>query len=95
MKRSCAAKWAFGILIAIFSLTCVNGVLADEKTFVGQVNDNYQLVTSSQVYEIDDTAAGNDLAENHINAKVKVTGTLDERDSMKIITVVKFQVLSE
>jgi hypothetical protein len=35
------------------------------------------------------------LAENHISAKVKVTGNLEERDEMKIITVSDYQLLSE
>lgn len=95
MKRSHHIKWTVAILIALFTLVSVSAALAAEKTLVGKVNDNYQLVTTDQVYEIADTAEGNELAENHISAKVKVTGTLEERDGMKIITVTNYQVLSE
>ncbi|MDA8142077.1 MAG: hypothetical protein M0036_25800 [Desulfobacteraceae bacterium] len=83
------------LLAALFVLIGAHTVLAAEKTLIGKVNDNFQLVTSDQVYEIADTAEGNDLAENHVSAKVKVTGTLEERDGMKIITVISFKVISE
>jgi hypothetical protein len=69
--------------------------LAGQVTLVGEVNDNYQLVANGQIYEIADTAKGNDMAENYISAKVKVTGTVEEGNDMKTLTVVSFEVMPE
>jgi hypothetical protein len=76
-------------------LVFAGAALAAEKIVVGQVNDNYQIIANGQIYEIADTATGGDLAENHVNAKVQVKGTVEERDDMKIITVISYKVLSE
>lgn len=95
MKRSNKTRWTIAVLFAAMLAALSATAWAAEKVIVGEVNDNYQIVTASQIYEIADTPAGNDLAENHISAKVKVVGTLEERDGMKIVTVRSFQVLSE
>lgn len=95
MKRRQMIPWIIAALCMIFWTLGAATVLAADQTVVGTVNDNYQLVTSGQTYEIADTAEGNDLAENHISAKVKVTGKVEERDDMKIITIISYQVLSE
>jgi hypothetical protein len=69
--------------------------LAGQVTLVGEVNDNYQLVANGQIYEIADTPKGNDMAENYISAKVKVTGTVEEGNDMKTLTVVSFEVMPD
>lgn len=69
--------------------------LAGELTLIGEVNDNYQLVANGQIYEIADTPKGNELAENYISAKVKVTGSVEESNDMKTLTVAAFEVLPE
>ncbi len=85
-----------GTLLAIlFLLSTAVPSLAGDVTLVGEVNDNYQLVSNGQIYEIADTAKGNDMAENFINAKVKVTGSVDDSADMKILTVVAFEVIPE
>jgi hypothetical protein len=81
-------------LIAISSLL-VLPVQAVESKFVGEVNDNYQLVTDDQIYEIDENEIGNKLVYDHIGDRVEVTGTLKEVNDMKIITVISFVVISE
>ena len=94
MKSVRSLKWT--AIIAVTLLTFLaTGALAAEKTIVGEINDNYQLVAGGQVYDIADTAEGNDLAENHIAEKVEVTGTVEEHDDMKVITVTSYKVLSE
>jgi hypothetical protein len=96
MRRVHDIKWMMAVVVIVFfSAVSVHAALAAEKTLIGKVNDNYQLVTDNQIYEIADTAEGNDLAENHISAKVRVTGSMEERDGMKIITVISYQVLSD
>jgi hypothetical protein len=96
MKRVHKTNWMISVLfVAMLAAFLAIPAWAAEKSIVGEVNDNYQLVTAGQIYEIADTPAGNDLAENHINDKVKVIGTVEEHDNMKIITVQSYQVLSE
>ena len=94
MKSVRSLQWTAIIAVALLTLLATSA-LAAEKTIVGEINDNYQLVAGGQVYDIADTAEGNDLAENHIAEKVEVTGTVEEHDDMKVITVTSYKVLSE
>ena len=85
-----------GIALAILLFfSTAMPALAGQVTLVGEVNDNYQLVANGQIYEIADTPKGNDMAENYISAKVKVTGMVEEDNDMKTLTVVSFEVMPE
>lgn len=95
MKKARPCGWTIAIAAMTLLTLFAGGALAGQKTLVGEINDNYQLVVGDQTYDIADTAEGNDLAENHINEKVQVTGTVEERDDIKIITIVSFKVLNE
>ena len=87
---------AIGTALAIFFILCtVVPAIAGAVTLIGEVNDNYQLVSNGQIYEIADTPKGNELAENFISAKVKVTGSVEESNDMKILTVTAFEVIPE
>ena len=94
MVRSVKIKLT-AFLLFLLVLSMVSIVHAGNVTVTGVVNDNYQIVTDGQIYEIADTPEGNELSENHISAKVKVTGMLQENEDLKIITVVSYQVLAE
>ena len=83
------------VLTILVSLFLAAPALAGEMTLIGEVNDNYQLVSDGQIYEIADTPKGNEMAENFISAKVKVTGSVEEKNEMKTITVVNFEVIPE
>jgi hypothetical protein len=85
-----------GMALAVLLLFCTAmPVLAGQVTLIGEINDNYQLVADGQIYEIADTPEGNQLAENYISAKVKVTGSVEENNDMKTLTVVSFEVMPE
>lgn len=95
MKKYRKAQF-IGMALAIIFLFCAAApALAGKVTLMGEVNDNYQLDASGQIYEIADTPKGNDLAENYISAKVKVTGTVEESNDTKTITVEAFEVIPE
>jgi len=64
-------------------------------TIVGEVNYFYQIMADGQIYEVANTAMGDDLVLNHIAKKVEVTGTVEEKEEMKIITVKSFKNYSE
>jgi len=94
--RNCHRIHFIGVVLATFlCLSMVVPALAGDVTLVGEVNDNYQLVSDGQIYEIADTPKGNEMAENFISAKVKVTGTVEEKNEMKTITVANFEVVPE
>jgi hypothetical protein len=86
------------ILICFLSLAMISGMAGaqqEEVTLIGEINDTYHLVADGEIYEIDDTAVGNDLAQNYVSMKVKVTGTIREGYEIRIITVSSFEVVEE
>jgi hypothetical protein len=86
----------FGLFALVFTVAfCLQAAIAEEVTLVGEVNDNFQLVADNEIYEIAETPAGDDLVANHVAEKVAVTGTVEEDDEFKIITVTSFEVVSE
>jgi hypothetical protein len=84
------------IVAAMLTILPLAATAGDATTIEGEVNDSYQIVASDgQVYEVTDTTQGNDLVENHIGEKVKVTGTVEQEGDVKVITITTFQVLEE
>jgi hypothetical protein len=81
----------FSITFLFFSYS----VFAGDITIVGEVNDTQQIVANGKIYEVADTEKGDDLVMNYIAEKVEVTGTVEEKDDMTIITVKSFKVVSE
>ena len=68
---------------------------AGDITIVGEVNDTQQIVAEGQIYEVANTPMGDDLVLNYIAVKVKVTGKVEEKEDMKIITVKSFNAVPE
>ena len=89
------------VLVALIAVMMVLGaplavLAAEQVTIQGEVNDSYQIVDANgQVYEVADTAQGNALVENHIGEKAKVTGTIQQDQDVKIISVTTFEILPE
>ena len=89
--------------IIFFGLLCISAsflvfsyiAFAGDITIVGEVNDTQQIVADGQIYEVANTPAGDDLVINYIAVKVKVTGTVEEKEDMKIITVKSFSAVPE
>ena len=85
------------VMAVILAVGAPLAVMAAESvTIQGEVNDSYQIVDASgQIYEVADTVQGNALVENHIGEKAKVTGTLEQDQDVKIISVTTFEILAE
>jgi len=81
--------------ILLFIWIFVTPCLADEVTIIGEVNDNYQIVADGQIYEVAENAIGVDLVKKYISQTVRVTGTIEEKEDVKIITVTSFKVVTE
>ena len=85
------------VLVMFFAVVCIPmvGLAAESVNIEGEVGDNYQIVANNgQIYEIADTTQGNDLAENHLGEKVKVTGTLEKDGDIQVITVMSFEMIA-
>lgn len=95
MKKETKNKLVRLTMVMLVLFCMAAPAFAAEMTLIGEVNDNYQLESDGQVYEIADTPKGNEMAENFISTKVKVTGTVEEKDNVKTITVVNFEVMPE
>lgn len=89
-------KRLIGVLLMLLLAAPLAATAADPMTIEGQVNENYQIVDATgQIYEVADTTAGNELVENHIGEKAKVTGTIELDQDVKIITVTAFTIIAD
>jgi hypothetical protein len=79
------------VMVAVMPLAAA---AMDSATIEGEVNDSYQVVASDgQVYEILESPQGNELVDNHVGEKVKVTGTVQEEGDVKTIGVTSFTII--
>lgn len=93
MKSSLGIK---AILFALASVLVIAGLaMAADVTLIGEVNDNYQIVADGAIYEIADTQKGNELVDNYVSYRVEISGTVEEVDDMKILTVVSYKLLND
>jgi hypothetical protein len=83
------------LCISVTFLVFSYRAFAGDITIIGEVNDTQQIVAEGQIYEVASTPKGDDLVLNYIAVKVKVTGTVEEKEDMKIITVKSFNAVPE
>ena len=92
-------KPRYGVKVFVLSLVVLivtaGWALASETTLIGEVNDNYQIVADGQIYEIADTQKGNELVDNYVSYRVEVTGSVEEIDDVKVLTVVSYKLLGD
>ena len=97
MKKNKNKKYLFIGFLAMLMIAFLSGpaISADSVTILGIVNASYQIVTDNdQVYEIAESEKGDELIEL-VDKKVKVTGTVEEDDGTKVITVTSYEVIEE
>ena len=87
----CAALAFFMVLI----LGSYSAPAFDIVTIVGEINSSNQIIVEGEIYEVDDTPQGDDLVENYIGKKVKVTGKLRIEGDMRILEVTNFELVRE
>ena len=51
--------------------------------YINRVNYSYQIRANDQIYEVSNTAMGDQLVMNHIAKKVEVTGTVEDNNEVK------------
>ena len=70
-------------------------ISVESATIVGTVNDDYQIVTADEnVYEVAETEKGDEVV-GLVGKKVKVTGTVEDSEGAKIISVTAYEVLGD
>ena len=86
----------FAVLLTL-SVFLPGPVIAEPTTvtIVGEVNDQYQIVTKDgTIYEIADTELGEEVLK-FIGAVVEVTGDVIEEDGVKVLDVKSFKAKEE
>ena len=93
--KSIKMKKLVGLLIMVMvTIVPFTAAASDSATIEGEINDSYQIVgRDGQVYEVLDTPQGNELVDNHVGEKVKVTGTVQEEGTVKTISVTTFTLI--
>jgi hypothetical protein len=76
------------VLVAMLAGT---GLLAAEVTITGTISEEGIVADDGQVYEVAENDKGEELMEL-VNKKVQVTGTVEELEGKKVITVIGFEV---
>lgn len=85
------------VLLAVSMVIAFAGTaISMEVTVTGEINDEYQLIAKDgTIYEIADTAAGNELV-TYIGSVAEVVGTVQEdEEGVKILSVSSFKILAE
>ena len=94
MNRNAVIAQIIAIVLLVVLIVGASSVSAfDVVTIIGEVNGTGQIIVGEEIYEVDDTPQGNDLVENYIGQKVKVTAKLRIEGDMRILDVAKFEVV--
>ena len=81
--------------ITLFGTNLFPPLATDMVTIIGEVNETNQIVVEGDIYEVDDTPAGDDLVKNYIHQTVQVSGKLSIEGDMRIIAVKSFKIIKK
>jgi hypothetical protein len=95
MKKN-GRRFIIGILaLAFITFLSLPALSADTRTITGTVNDYYQIETDDgTVYDVVENEKGDEVAEQ-VGMRVKVTGTVEEDEDMKLINITSYTILGE
>ena len=95
MKKNKKFLFVGFLAMLMFALLCGPAISSETVIIVGTVNDNYEIVTDNdQVYEIGDNEKGEELIEL-VDKRVRVTGTVEELEGSKVITIISYEIIEE
>jgi outer membrane usher protein FimD/PapC len=77
------------LLVAMLAGTAL---LAAEVTITGTISEEGIVADDGQVYAVAENDKGEELMEL-VNKKVQVTGTVEEAEGKKVITITDFKVI--
>ena len=94
MKKN--KKFLFVGLLAMLMIAFLAGpaISTDSATIMGIVKDGYILTDNDQVYYIGEGGQGDEVMQLE-GKKVRVTGTIEDEDETKIITVTSYDVIEK
>ena len=93
MKRLGKKVFISVVALTLVAFLSITAHADDEKTIMGTVNENYQIVsTDGTVFEVADNDAG-DKVIDLVGQMIKVTGTIEEHENTKTITITDYQIV--
>ena len=95
MKKN-ERRLIIGILtLAFITFLSFPAISAEQRTITGTVNDYYQIESDDgTVYDVVENEKGDEVAEQ-VGMRVKVTGTVEEDEDMKLINITSYTILGE
>jgi hypothetical protein len=79
----------------IITITSYEVIGQKSLTIIGTVNDSYQIVTDDgNIYTVGENEKGDEVI-SLIAKRVKATGTVDEIEDRKVITISAYEVIGE
>jgi hypothetical protein len=89
-------KLGIGIVtLALVAFLASPALTGGTMTITGTVNENSQIVTDDgKVYDVVDSEKGDEVVEL-VDAKVKVTGTVEEDEGQMMISITNYEVLDQ
>lgn len=90
MRKTISVALSVVLLTVAF---CGLAVAGEEVTIMGTVNAENQLVDESgQAFSLADTAEGLEV-KAMVGKKVQITGTLEEQEGQKVVTVSNYEIM--
>lgn len=81
--------------VKIITITSYEVIGQKSVTIIGTVNDSYQIVTDDgNIYTVGENEKGDEVI-SLIAKQVKATGTVDETEERKVITISAYEVIGE
>ena len=95
MRRN-GKKLGIGIVVlALVAFLAGPALTEGTMTITGTVNENSQIVTDDgKVYDVVDSEMGGEVVEM-VDAKVKVTGTVEEDEGKMVISITNYEILDQ
>lgn len=80
-------------MCALFLMAMMSAAVlfAAEVTITGKISEQGIVADDGQVYAVAEDEKGKEIME-HVDKTVKVTGTVEEREGKKVITVTNYEV---
>ena len=95
MKKNGKRLFIGTLALAFVTFLCLSAAWAQQRTITGTVNDSYQIETDDgTVYDVVENEKGNEVAEQ-VGMRVKVTGTVEEDEDMKLIDITSYTIIGE
>lgn len=84
-----------GVLALLIFTTAIPVLSSENMTIVGTVTSDFRIVTDDdQIFEIAEGEKGDEVTEL-FGKKVRVSGTVEEVDGVKVIEVASYEVVEE